>query len=175
MPVYNNNIRLLLYNLRINNCTIMSLKKKISIKRCKVNSWGPISLPKVWRRSWSVGYIHLPYRSRFVVGGCGCRGGVHTRSNHWLKGRCSKGFCHSAEITSKQIDYISGERRQWGGNTRMASQGNISIHLVRHGEGTTIEVVAQDKDSRHTRLPLPMPPRTDGKEPCGRVQTTNGG
>ena len=47
------------------------------------------------------------------MGGCGghlVSGDVHTRSNHWLKGRCSKGFCHSAEITSKQIDYISGAR-----------------------------------------------------------------
>ena len=39
-------------------------------------------------------------------------GDIHTRSNHWLKGRCSKGFCHSAEITSKQIDCISGEKKR---------------------------------------------------------------
>ena len=65
-----------------------------------------------------------------------------------------------------------GERRKWGRDFRVASQGNISLHLVCHGERTTTEVVTQNKENRHTGLRLP--PRTDRKAPGRRVQSTSG-
>ena len=48
-----------------------------------------------------------------------------------------------------------GEGRQWGGNTRLESQGNIGLHLVCHGERATAEVVTQNQEERHTRMSLP--------------------
>ena len=66
-----------------------------------------------------------------------------------------------------------GKRRKRGGNTGVASQGDISLHLVCHGEGTTAEVATQNKEIRHTSMP--MPPRTDGRVPGGEVQSTRGG
>ena len=52
-----------------------------------------------------------------------------------------------------------GESR--GKRRRVASQSDFGLHVVCHGERTTEEVVAQNKESRHIRLPLPMPPSTD--------------
>ena len=57
----------------------------------------------------------------------------------------------------EQAGESRGERRKWGRYTRLAPQGNLGLHLVRHGEGATAEVASQDKEGR--KLGMPMPPR----------------
>ena len=53
-----------------------------------------------------------------------------------------------------------GTQRGRGGDTaRVAAQGNISIHLVYHGEKATTEVAPQNWKRRHAWVPLPV---TDG-------------
>ena len=67
-----------------------------------------------------------------------------------------------------------GKRRRRGGSTGVAPQGDISIHMVCHGERTTAEVATQNKETRHTRMRL-QAPRIVRRAPGGRVQTTRGG
>ena len=55
----------------------------------------------------------------------------------------------------------------------MAPQGNIGLHLVCHGERTTAEVATQNKEERHTRVPM-RPSRTVRAAPGGKVRTTRG-
>ena len=44
---------------------------------------------------------------------------------------------------------------------------------MRHGKGATAEVAAQDKEIRHSSMPLPA--RTVRRAPSGRVQVARGG
>ena len=48
-----------------------------------------------------------------------------------------------------------GKGRSGGGDNRVASQGNISLHLVCHGKGATEEVAPQNWEGKDTRVPLP--------------------
>ena len=59
------------------------------------------------------------------------------------------------------------ERRQRGGNPRVEPQSNIRVHMVRHRERTTTEVVAQDKEKRHScSHPRPEQSREHLVEKC---------
>ena len=64
----------------------------------------------------SVGYIHLPYRSRFVVGGHGTHlvsGDNHTCLNHWLKADARKGAAlHGDNVKSDRLHFWEREERE---------------------------------------------------------------
>ena len=67
-----------------------------------------------------------------------------------------------------------GKRRERTGSFRMASQGNISLYLVRHGKMATEQVATQVRKVGHIRLPLPSR-RTVGRAPGGKVQPAHRG
>ena len=74
-----------------------------------------------------------------------------------------------------------GERRKRRWHTRMAPQGDISLHLVQHGKRATGKVATQNKEKRNTRMPMPPRPRTSprtrtiGRAPGGKVQSAHKG
>ena len=89
-----------------------------------------------------------------------------------VRGGCHTGGSQSVEQESKS----GGKRRQWRGGTRMEPKGNIRLHLVRHGKRTTAEVATQDKEKRHTRVPVRTTHhRAIGRAPGGKVLPTNQG